>query len=262
MECAVRNRNAFTLVEVLIVIGIILVLISILFPVVNAARDQAKATLCQTHLRALSQGLIAFAADHDHRMPGSANATDCSGPDATKWDWLEGKYATGGGVTTVNYAPQSGTLFPYVNHDYNVYLCPALDLAVTGANGGPGGGSNGRFDYTAFEFFSGAHIDRLPQQAKLTDSAGVVTMLPCPTITEEDANEVNSGNKDPNHSNVDHMGHQHRGGGYYVATDFSVQYFIENPVTGYASEYTALSSRGKWAGIGSGAQPWGWWEQQ
>ena len=64
-----RSRNAFTLVELLVVIGIIALLISILLPALNRAREQAKRTQCLSGLRELGNSLRIYAAENRDAMP-------------------------------------------------------------------------------------------------------------------------------------------------------------------------------------------------
>jgi prepilin-type N-terminal cleavage/methylation domain-containing protein len=55
-----HKANAFTLVELLIAIGIIAVLIGILIPVIGKARESAKRLSCANNLRQIGQGIVIY----------------------------------------------------------------------------------------------------------------------------------------------------------------------------------------------------------
>lgn len=66
-----RNRAAFTLVELLVVIGIIAVLIGVLLPALAKARESANALKCASNLRSVGQGLALYVAQYKGTLPTS-----------------------------------------------------------------------------------------------------------------------------------------------------------------------------------------------
>ena len=104
----VRSRLvAFTLVELLVVIGIIALLIAILMPALGRAREQAQRAACQSNMRQLVTAWITYAGDNKGRLVPSA--TNASG-------WVNS------GNTQA--AVESGLLYKYLNTS-KAYRCPS-----------------------------------------------------------------------------------------------------------------------------------------
>ena len=126
-----RRSRAFTLVELLVVIGIIAVLIAILLPALRKARDAANTTACASNLRQVAIAVLAYANDNKGRLPPSRiNTGDQIYPQG--WFWSnelvrDGYVAAPAGVNSAG-RPRDGA---------NVFRCPSgidEDLSFSGFN--------------------------------------------------------------------------------------------------------------------------------
>lgn len=96
-----RSRKcAFTLLELLVVISILTLLISILFPALSAARRHAKANVCLSHLKVLGNAFAIYLNENEDRFPPyrlyrpSLTSEDVFingyGRLAPRWQWFVG----------------------------------------------------------------------------------------------------------------------------------------------------------------------------
>ncbi len=69
MHYQVKSKRAFTLIEVLVVVAIIALLVSILLPALNRARDQGKSTQCLNNLRQIGTTMAYYATDSKDYIP-------------------------------------------------------------------------------------------------------------------------------------------------------------------------------------------------
>jgi general secretion pathway protein G len=111
----VRAKRGFTLVEMLVVIGIIAVLAAMLFPVFAAAREKGRSAACVSNLKQLGAAVEIYASDFDDHYPWAKDPADEYHPeiwnDFPVWKaWIP-------------YMPRlRDTLDPYVKN-YDVWHC-------------------------------------------------------------------------------------------------------------------------------------------
>ena len=140
-----KNRG-FTLIELLVVIAILAILMALLLPAIQTAKEKAREARCKSNMRQIANAMMLFATEHDEHLP-AGGACDRNG----KWDWTWGGNVIS--VPTTDPAAcerieiEKGSLWQYITgyprvgqwgetttplkESYysdptkNVYLCPA-----------------------------------------------------------------------------------------------------------------------------------------
>ena len=112
-----KRPRAFTLVELLVVIGIIAVLISMLLPALRRARDEAQRVYCRNQLRQITIACLMYANEHKGFLPGPYGIVS---PPAGSDGYVNGTTLTDHRPVSTGWIWQSGAL-----KDPRVWLCPA-----------------------------------------------------------------------------------------------------------------------------------------
>lgn len=141
-----RHVKGFTLIELLVVMAILSILMALLLPAIQTAKEKARSGRCIQNMRQLGQAMMMYATDSDGHLPSSASE---HGPG--RFDYVSG----GTGTSFPQTEPaamkrikiEEGTLWPYMTQheragpygtavrgmpeewyaspDKNPYLCPS-----------------------------------------------------------------------------------------------------------------------------------------
>ncbi len=116
------RKKAFTLIELLVVIAIIAILMAILMPALNRAREQGKRAMCMGNVKQLMLAWIMFADENDQRIVNGAAGTGFRPWVGKGWD---DQYTSGAMLSEEEQieAIHRGALWDFVK-DEGLYKCP------------------------------------------------------------------------------------------------------------------------------------------
>ncbi len=106
-----RNRKkSFTLIELLVVVAIIAVLVAILLPALNSARDLAKRAACGSNIRQILTAVTMYASENNDWVAAGSN------------DWYPARLQGQSPIRRMNLAAY---FYTKMLTDFHVIVCPA-----------------------------------------------------------------------------------------------------------------------------------------
>jgi prepilin-type processing-associated H-X9-DG protein/prepilin-type N-terminal cleavage/methylation domain-containing protein len=146
-QCRDGFKTAFTLIELLVVISIIALLLSILMPSLNKAREQGKSAVCKSQIKMVGLGMMLYVNENRGYLPPYCSGRIPAGESytfkptgATYTDYVRYSLLTAWSSTSVKHEepPRGGDGFLGVYlqsanlHDMrNVLGCPSLPANPT-----------------------------------------------------------------------------------------------------------------------------------
>lgn len=115
-----RNTDGFTLMELLVVIGIIAILIALLFPALVLAREKARQSLCMNNEKQISLGVRMYSDDHHQNMCGERMGV------GTGIGWPPPPKPNAGLVWTWRFAVLPYTTRSNSNNAARFWACPTM----------------------------------------------------------------------------------------------------------------------------------------
>jgi prepilin-type processing-associated H-X9-DG protein/prepilin-type N-terminal cleavage/methylation domain-containing protein len=120
-----RARCAFTLVELLVVIGILALLIALLMPALSSARGQAMTVKCASNLHAIGRAMQQYANDHRGKIPRGYHYDDWYRSGHILWAEAMSRYVNHP-VEVADLSAARDAVLARQFKDIEVYQCPVF----------------------------------------------------------------------------------------------------------------------------------------
>lgn len=129
-ERRTAGSSAFTLVEMLVALGIITVLAAILLPTVTAARRAAANTKCLSNLRQIGMAVAQYMSDNDQTIPPGVSSNTWDDPASVRGAFLRPPPYQFSDTFwwPASSMPVASFLDAYMKYDLNVWRCPGAKL--------------------------------------------------------------------------------------------------------------------------------------
>ncbi len=173
---SLQSTRGFTLVELLVVIGIIAVLLALLLPALNKAREQANTIRCMANLRQVAQGLFAYSAENGGCVVPSYNLRSTAGATSN--------YVAGPGVIMDGWPAildRDGYVRSLAQSTSTAFYCPStvdVDGMAAGQTGTNGANPRGWVEWP-MKFAGPTYGDSDPQISTTDPANGFNKIIRC-----------------------------------------------------------------------------------
>jgi prepilin-type N-terminal cleavage/methylation domain-containing protein/prepilin-type processing-associated H-X9-DG protein len=132
-----NGRQAFTLIELMVVIAIIGILAGLLLPAISRGKEKARSAACRNNMKQMSLAMIMYHGDFDDQFPAPGSSSKY-GPQPEDWIW----WHHGRDITNSSLARYIGEF------NAKIFTCPADSTARELQGQGMLGGDPYRYSYT------------------------------------------------------------------------------------------------------------------